>query len=49
MIVMEAMKMEYNLKAAKGGIVESLETKVLDQVQLGQLLVKISENTTVKP
>ena len=41
LIVMEAMKMEYNLKAAKDGVVEAVDTKVLDQVQLGQLLVKV--------
>lgn len=41
LIVMEAMKMEYNLKAVKEGTVESVDTKVFDQVQLGQLLVKI--------
>ena len=41
LIVMEAMKMEYNLKSSKDGQVESVEIKSSDQVQLGQLLVKI--------
>ncbi len=41
LIVMEAMKMEYNLKAAKDGIVETVEIKILEQVQLGQMLVKV--------
>lgn len=41
LIVMEAMKMEYNLKASKAGTVEAIDVKVLDQVQLGQLLVRV--------
>lgn len=40
-IVMEAMKMEYTLKADKDGLLDSLKAKVGDQVTLGQLLGKI--------
>lgn len=45
LIVMEAMKMEYNLKAAADGTVEALQVKVGDQVGLGQLLVKMKAKT----
>lgn len=40
-IVMEAMKMEYQLKAVKGGTVRKISVQVGDQVQLGQLLAEI--------
>ncbi len=40
-IVMEAMKMEYTLKFAVAGKVESLSCRTGDQVALGQTLVKI--------
>lgn len=41
LIVLEAMKMEYSLKAAVSGKVKSVKCKVGDQVSLGQLLVGI--------
>lgn len=40
-IVMEAMKMEYTLKAEVPGEIESLNCTVGEQVALGKLLVKI--------
>lgn len=40
-LVMEAMKMEYTLKADIGGVIEKLEAQAGDQVALGKLLVKI--------
>ena len=43
-LVMEAMKMEYTLKADVAGKVETLSCKVGDQVALGKLLVKINES-----
>lgn len=42
LIVMEAMKMEYALKASRAGTVEEVKCKVGDQVTLGQLLVQLS-------
>ena len=42
-LVMEAMKMEYTLKADVAGSVESLSCKVGDQVALGKKLVQIKE------
>ena len=44
-LVMEAMKMEYTLKADVAGIIELLSCQVGDQVPLGRLLVKIQEGT----
>lgn len=41
-LVMEAMKMEYTLKAEGPGRVESVDCAVGDQVTLGKVLVKIS-------
>ena len=41
LIVMEAMKMEYSLKANVSGKVKSVKCKAGDQVSLGQLLVEI--------
>lgn len=41
LIVMEAMKMEYSLKAAVSGTVKSVKCKTGDQVSLGQLLVAV--------
>lgn len=41
LIVMEAMKMEYSLKAAVSGKVKSVKCKAGDQVSLGQLLVEV--------
>lgn len=42
-LVMEAMKMEYTLKADISGEIESLYCQTGDQVALGKLLVKIHE------
>ncbi len=39
-IVMEAMKMEYTLKAARDGTVEEVRAVVGEQVNLGALLVR---------
>ena len=44
-LVMEAMKMEYTLKADVGGEISNLACKVGDQVALGKLLVQIKEET----
>lgn len=41
LIMMEAMKMEYTLKAEQAGQVQSLNVQVGDQVNLGQLLIKL--------
>lgn len=41
LLVMEAMKMEYTLKADVSGGVEQISCQVGDQVTLGQLLVKL--------
>ncbi len=41
-LIMEAMKMEYSLKAEIGGELEQLNCKLSDQVQLGEVLAKIS-------
>ncbi|MFP5519434.1 MAG: biotin/lipoyl-containing protein [Bdellovibrionia bacterium] len=43
-LVMEAMKMEYTLKAEVAGAVESINCQVGDQVVLGKILVKLSAN-----
>lgn len=43
-LVMEAMKMEYTLKADVSGKIETLSCKAGDQVALGKLLVKINES-----
>lgn len=45
LVVMEAMKMEYTLKSEMETVVEKIQAKVGDQVQLGQLLVKLKEIT----
>lgn len=42
-VVMQAMKMEYSLKAEVSGIVRSVNCKEEDQVQLGKLLVQLTE------
>jgi acetyl/propionyl-CoA carboxylase alpha subunit len=42
LLVMEAMKMEYTLKAAADGVVEKISCAPGDQVALGQLLVKLA-------
>lgn len=44
LLVMEAMKMEYTLKADIEALVEAINCKVGDQVILGQLLVKLKES-----
>ena len=41
LLVMEAMKMEYTLKASASGTVEQLECEAGQQVTLGQRLVKL--------
>lgn len=41
LIVMEAMKMEYSLKAEQAGTVQKIDCKVGDQVALGKVLVKV--------
>lgn len=43
LLVMEAMKMEYNLKASGDGEIELVDAKSGDQVALGKLLIKIKE------
>lgn len=43
LLVMEAMKMEYTLKADITTTVEKILVKVTDQVTLGQLLVQLKE------
>lgn len=43
LLVMEAMKMEYTLKAEVNTTVEKILTKVGDQVTLGQLLIQLKE------
>lgn len=40
-LVMEAMKMEYTLKAEISGVVELVDCSIGEQVQLGKVLVKI--------
>lgn len=45
LVVMEAMKMEYNLKAEITGKIQSIEAKVGDQVSLGKILVKLEPGT----
>lgn len=41
LLVLEAMKMEYSLKAAVAGKVKTIKCKAGDQVALGQLLVEV--------
>lgn len=43
LIVMEAMKMEYNLMAPLSGMVESVSCRVGETVELNQLLVVIKK------
>ena len=45
LIVMEAMKMEYTLKADIAGKIKSLDCKVGDQVKLGKQLLTIEEGS----
>lgn len=42
LVVMEAMKMEYTLKAQADGSIEKIDCAPGDQVTLGQLLIKLS-------
>ena len=42
-VVMEAMKMEYTLKSELATSIEKINVKVGDQVQLGQMLLKLKE------
>ena len=41
-IVMEAMKMEYTLKADAGGVISEVRCTTGDQVPLGHLLAKVN-------
>lgn len=41
LVVMEAMKMEYTLKAQADAVVDKVLANTADQVTLGQLLVKL--------
>lgn len=43
-VVMEAMKMEYSLKAETDGIVKGVACKEGDQVTLGKILVQLAES-----
>ena len=43
LLVMEAMKMEYTLKADVDTTVEKILVKVADQVTLGQLLIQLKD------
>lgn len=43
-VVLEAMKMEYSLKADVAGVLGSLAVKPGDQTTLGQVLVEIKED-----
>lgn len=43
-VVMEAMKMEYTLKAEMDGQVQSIHASIGQQVTLGQLLVELNED-----
>jgi len=43
-LVMEAMKMEYSLKADVDGVIEAIHCQVGDQVALGKLLAKIKQD-----
>lgn len=45
LVVMEAMKMEYSLKAELAGTVAKVDCAVGDQVSLGKTLVKIKPGT----
>ncbi|MES2855457.1 MAG: biotin/lipoyl-containing protein [Bdellovibrionota bacterium] len=47
-LVMEAMKMEYTLKAACDGVVKDVFCDAGQQVTLGQLLVQMTVKTEVK-
>jgi len=44
-LVMEAMKMEYTLKAEVSGKIEQIHGAVGEQVPLGKMLVKINEKS----
>ena len=46
LLVMEAMKMEYTLKAAAAGKIEAVSAAAGDQVALGQNLVRIELSKT---
>ena len=43
LIIMEAMKMEYRLKAARAGIVENITANAGEQVQDSQALLNITD------
>lgn len=46
LVVMEAMKMEYTLKAQAGGRVKSVRAQAGDQVALGQVLLELEVSRT---
>lgn len=46
LLVLEAMKMEYSLKASIAGRVKAVKCKAGDQVTLGQLLVEVEPQKT---
>ena len=45
LIVMEAMKMEYTLKAEIDGLIQKVDVQVGDQVPLGKTLIMIKPGT----
>lgn len=45
-LVMEAMKMEYTLKAEVNGKIKTISVKVGDQVSLGQTLIEFASTTS---
>jgi biotin carboxyl carrier protein len=46
-VVMEAMKMEYTLKAELAGPIEKIMAEVGSQVSLGDILIEIEQSLTV--
>ncbi len=49
LVVMEAMKMEYTLKASAEGVVEEVNCSAGEQVALGTTLVKLKSDAGAKP
>ncbi len=43
LVVMEAMKMEYSLRAARDGVIAEVACQEGDQVQLNQVLIRLKE------
>ncbi len=46
LLVLEAMKMEHQLRAERNGVIEALHCKQGDQVSQGAVLVRFAEETT---